>query len=128
MINSTVKTPMLIHRGVGRGMPVWGIRGKGPSTAAGVSPTLLCSCHWLTSPCLSPSLSAASRHPAYFPSLISDAKLAAGETLSSWLYFSSCVILSLSSFYDFSPRGKNRESYFFPSALQGVEQILSSMK
>lgn len=86
------------------------------------------SCHRLTSPSLSPTLSALSRHPASFPSLISDAKLTAGETLSSWLYFSSCVILSLSSFYDFSPRGKNRKSYFFPSALQGVEQILSSMK
>ena len=71
-------------------------------------------CHQLTFPSLSPTLSALSTHPASFPSRISDAKLIARETLSSWLYFSSCVILSLSSFYDFSPRGKNRESYFFP--------------
>lgn len=92
-------------------------------------PHYFCSCLQLTSPSRSPTLSALSRHPASFPSLIFDAKLTAGETLSSWLYFSSCVILFLSSFYDFSPRGKNRKSYFFPpSALQGVEQILNSMK
>ena len=128
MINSTVKNP-LSHRGVGMGLRVWWIIGKGPSTAVGVSPTLLCSCLQLTSPSRAPTHSALSRHPASFPSLISDAKLIARETLSSWLYFSSCVILSLSSFYDFSPRGKNRKSYFFPpSALQGVEQILNSMK
>lgn len=77
-------------------------------------PHYFCSCLQLTSPSRSPTLSALSRHPASFPSLIFDAKLTAGETLSSWLYFSSCVILFLSSFYDFSPRGKNRKSYFSP--------------
>lgn len=41
MINSTEKNPMLSHGGVGMGLHVWWIRGKGPSTAVGVSPTLL---------------------------------------------------------------------------------------
>lgn len=80
-------------------------------------PHYFCSCLQLTSLSRSPTLSALSRHPASFPSLIFDAKLTAGETLSSWLYFSSCVILFLSSFYDFSPRGKNRKSYFPPPPL-----------
>lgn len=75
-----------------------------------------------------PIFSRWSRHPAFFSHFIFKAKLTAWESPSSWLYFSSCVILSLSSFYDFSPWGKNRKSYFFPSALQGVEQILNSMK
>lgn len=76
-------------------------------------PHYFCSCLQLTSS-RSPTLSALSRHLHPFPASSLMPNWQPEKPLSSWLYFSSCVILFLSSFYDFSPRGKNRKSYFSP--------------
>lgn len=121
---------MLSQRVWVMGLHVWWIRGEGPSTAVVSRPHYFCSCLQLT------SLSRFS-HPlstVQTPSILSQphlwcAKLTATEKPSApGCIFSSCVIRFYLHFMISHLEGKTEKSYFSPSALQGVEQILNSMK
>ena len=81
------------------------------------------SCNRLTSPSLSPTLSALSRHPASFPSLISDAKLAAGETSAPGCIFPVVLFCLYLHFMISHLEGKTERAIFSPLPCRGLSRF-----
>lgn len=131
---------MLIHRGVGIGMRVWWIRGKGPSTAVGVSPILL----WQLPPAHLPLPLSHPLSTVQAPSILSQPHLwcqidSRRNPQLLAVFFQLCYSVSIFILWFLTSREKQKELFFplcpaggwadseqYEMILPGAEVLLSS--
>ena len=123
MINCAVKNP-LSHCGVGMGLHVWWIRGKGPGTAVGASPPFL----WQVSPAHLPLPLSHPLSTVHTPSVLSQPHL--WRQIDSQrnpqllaVFFQLCYSVSIFILWFLTSREKQRELFFPPLPCRGLSRF-----